>query len=401
MYKHQPKRWDIDPATGFMRARVCFLKYGVMAYASQEINGAAPEPDPVYMMVDMDALSNPEAIRSLEGMPVMIGHDWADTSGKYNPVGSVAGTPYMNGPYLEGYIVVTCPETIRKIQSNELHDISAAYDFTPVMDEGEVDGMPYHGRQTQLRYNHVALLPPGRGRGGEEVRVINQKDKTGAKTMDFTSVQVIGNLRVRVANEDMGILNEALRELDGKVEAVRVEVKNQMGGELETALAKMEELNTQIASLMEEKASYEGKLQTLREQLDQALDPAGMEDSVNQMVEERDEAAETMMKNAGDMYKDKDKVMNELKGLSGDALRLAVVEKIRVANSLSELSDEQKKDNNFIRGAYEVYAANKANAKKKPHVPGSAALKRASVQNVNEQTSSERVRRVVFGKKSA
>ena len=397
MYSFKPKQWDIDPDSGFLRARVCFLKYGTMAYAPEEIPGAPAGANPVMMLVDMDALCNPEAIRSLEGMPVMVGHEWATTEVEYQQVGSVAGTPYVNGPYLEGFVVITCPEAIQKIQSNELHDISSAYDFAPIMEAGMADGEPYHGRQTQLKYNHVALLPPGRGRGGKDVRVINHKPETGDKGMDVTSVQVVGNLRVRVANEDMVVLTEALQELDGKVEAARVEVQNQMGGDLEAALAKVEELNAQIATMMEEKSGYEGELMALKEQLEQALDPMMMEDSMNQMMEEKDEAADTMVKNAGDMYEDREKAMNELKGLHGDAMRLLVVEKVRAANSMPELTDEQKKDTGFVNGAYNAYVS--AKPKEKTKVPGADAVGRVQTQNQGRTEVRERASRVLFGKK--
>ena len=104
-----------------------------------------------------------------------------------------------------------------------------------------------------------------------------------------------------------------------------------------------------------------------------------------------------MVKNAGDMYEDREKAMNELKGLHGDAMRLVVVEKVRAANSMPELTDEQKKDTGFVNGAYNAYVS--AKPKEKTKVPGADAVGRVQTQNQGRTEVRERASRVLFGKK--
>jgi hypothetical protein len=76
-----------------------------------------------------------------------------------------------SGKFVEGVLVVNDADAADEIERRELSDISCGYtckhDHTP----GVYDGEPYDLIHRNIRYNHVAALPPGKGRAGTDVRI--------------------------------------------------------------------------------------------------------------------------------------------------------------------------------------------------------------------------------------
>jgi hypothetical protein len=75
----------------------------------------------------------------------------------------------QDGDYIVADLHVNDPEAVALIENGQLHDISCGYrcrmDATP----GVWNGTPYDAIQRDIRYNHVAVLPRGRGRAGTDV----------------------------------------------------------------------------------------------------------------------------------------------------------------------------------------------------------------------------------------
>ena len=367
--------FEIDE-NGFMRVKARFLAAGTMQYAKHELGDFALPADPegkIYdIFVGMDTISDPRAIRSLEGMPVVSDvHTWIDSDNTEVAVGSVAGTPQINGPFLEGEIVITDSETIKAIQAGTLCDISAAYNSRYIMGQGEHDGNFYDGKQTEIRYNHIALLSPGSGRGGREVRVLNTKKEI--KMPDFTAVQLgDSGQTVRVLNEDVAALNNFT---DG---ARKIKTKNmEHEVSLEETMNAFDEKKAQVEALNGEMEEMKGNMAVMKERLDNALDPATVEETANNIVQERDEAKK-LIENMPVDEKEKEGAMNAASKLSGHALRLFCVNKVRTCNEKEDLSKEDSEKEDFVRGQYNAYK-NMPQAANKRVVNGAGVA--AQVQN--------------------
>lgn len=370
--------YDMDE-NGFLRVRARFLAAGTMQYGKHELASFAPPADPegkIYdIFIGMDTLSDPHALRSLEGMPVVSTvHQWIETDSNEAQVGSIAGVPKVNGPYLEGEIVVTDQTTIDAIKSGELSDISAGYNCAYVMGQGEHDGNFYDGKQNEIRYNHIALLPPGEGRGGREVRVLNTKKELNMP--EFTSVQLgDSGQAVRVHNADVAHLNA---HLDA---ARKIKTQNEDGAmKLEETLNKLTENNTAMEALQTENEELKGSLAAVKEQLDAAMDPQAIEETANNIVQERDEAKK-LVENSTD--EDKEKIENSIKGLSGHELRLFAVNKVRVANGNAAFDGEDAKNESKVQGYFDAYKDMPAK-NRKPVVNGAGV---AQTQNSGASSS--------------
>jgi hypothetical protein len=391
----QNNTWRFDPDTGFLRCTASILRAGIMMYTRADLDGAdipAQLGDQIRLYVPQNELEDPESVASLEGKPIVIGHTW-QTAGALTDCGNHCGAPMVQGDHLISDILITDAEAVRRIMlpesdPNRLQEISSAGDWLVVFDPGTApDGQAYDGYFVKLRYNHSALLPPGAGRAGASVRIINERE---APKMEFTRVQIrnkkTGTVRtVRVANEDVAELEKAMVENEEIIESAVTPEQLQAALEELTALkSETEEKNKRIAEL-------EGMIQTYKDQLDAALSPAVVEEAAAEMAEERDEAV-TVMNAAGVTGVD-------VKGLRGHGLRAKVLNSIRVKNGKPELTAEEIKDESLVKGMYRATIDIGGHARK---VPGAEVVTQAHIQN--QQTapvltnSSDRMNRL-YGKK--
>lgn len=347
----QNNAWRYDPDTGFLRCTASILCAGVMTYQRDELESSNPPEglQELRVYVSPEELADPEGMATLEGMPAVIGHTW-QTSAALSDCGSIFGTPCIEQidevPHLIAGILLKQPEAVRRVMlpagdPNRLEEISSAGDWGIVWEPGiSPEGEAYDGYFVQLSYNHVALLPPGAGRAGASVRIINEKE---APKMEFTRVQIrnkkTGKSRtVRVANEDVPMIEEAMAENEEIInEAISPEQLQAALEELTTLRAETEEKNKRISEL-------EGMIQSYKDQLDSALSTDAVEAAAEEMAVENEEATQVM--------NSKGLKLDPAKKLRGHALRSHVVNSVRVANGNPELSAEQLKEESFIKGMY-------------------------------------------------
>jgi hypothetical protein len=342
--------WDFDD-NGFLRIPIRLLKTGCMVYGAEEL-GSVPTPhQPSYtLMVAQDAMSDPESLRSLEGMPVTAwNHQWTGPEEQgWVQVGTIAGAPRMDGPYLCVDLVIMDPSTIDDVVNRRLVDISSAYNFQPVWGKGTYDGLEYDGGQTHIRYNHVTLLPPGEGRAGRDVRIMNSKQEIVAVEKAIIAYRLPTGETIRVVNSDVNTLSRYLTEAD------TIRAKNAEGGaSLEQALAELERLNAEMAALQGEKDKYMGEVTALKEKIDSILSPENLEAEATAMLEERDDAGAVM--ESVTPPEEKEAAFNSLKGLRGHDLKLHVVKAVRAANKATELTADQAKSEGFVGGLFASY----------------------------------------------
>lgn len=93
-------RWEITE-DGFMRCKARVLMESIMPYGCNELEGL-PEGfnnSTVNMYVPLNEIANSDALRSLEGMPIVAGdHTWMspDLIADYS-MGNISGTPIVDG----------------------------------------------------------------------------------------------------------------------------------------------------------------------------------------------------------------------------------------------------------------------------------------------------------------
>lgn len=339
--------WRIDESTGFLRAKAVVIEDAVMPYNRHEV-GEVPgdiHGDILYIHAPKDQFSQQNAIDSLNGALLTIGHEW-QTINNENSIGHISGTPVLEGEQLIADVLITSPEAITRIQLPEdnperLVELSSSYESDIHWGAGRtILNRDFHGIQTNFKFNHVALLPKGSGRGGSSVRISNEnQEKT---EMDFTRVKLANGSVIHVANQDVDTLEKSETEAKEKTDNAVDPSK------LQEAMTELESINNQMSELQKQKGELEGQLVAAKEQLDAALSPAAVEEAAVQIANEKAQAQKIFNSIKGDV--------KTLEGMHGDKLKTTVVKAHRLANSLPELTEDQLKDSAFIGGLYQAYA---------------------------------------------
>ena len=296
-YNRRPIKWRIDD-DGHLRVTICLLKEGVFEYGREETPQDIPElrgKDIIREYIPLTELKNKEALTTLEGKDIIVGvHEWQtpDIYETAKIVGSVAGTPYVEGDELLCDAIIKCPDTITNITSGRTPEdekyveVSAGYDGDLIVEKGEFGGEEYDARQVNYRFNHILLLPSGKGRLGSDVRIVNVKKE------DFN----MGNegkvtLKMRFGNTErtFHFTNEDdAREAEGMVEEERKFNAEQVAESLEakqSLLAQVEELKAQLAE-------HDANLKAAKEELERAMDEGEQESLAQEMVEQGEEEEE-------------------------------------------------------------------------------------------------------------
>lgn len=112
-----------------------------------------------------------------------------------------------DGDYVVGPIVVQDGAKLPRLDSGDLGELSAGYrvDYDPT--PGEFRGQRYDGVQRNIRYNHVALLPPGTGRAGRECALRLDSDSAILETEKESQMETI-----RIDGKDYKVGSQELAE---------------------------------------------------------------------------------------------------------------------------------------------------------------------------------------------
>lgn len=309
---------------GFLRVRARVLAERVMDYAAKELV-ALPEElkgqNVIPMLVNRESMGSGDAFRTLEGAQVVAPeHVWVEPSNSAVSKGNTAGAACLDGPYLCIDMVITDPETIRMIEAGEIGEISAGYHAESVFENGDFDGIPYSARQTQLRFNHIAVIPYGEGRAGSDVRIINHKKSEGGKIMpEFVRVKLRNGKYVNTDEEGAKAIEEDSSATDSEL--------GESSKSIETSMKQLEDKNGELADVQSEVEELKGELSVYKEKLEELLSDEAVEAAANEMVAEQGEAEEILENSlikdgeGNELPQDeKEKVKNSCKGLRGDRL---------------------------------------------------------------------------------
>ena len=161
-------------AEGRMHIRVANIsKANVCGYFGREIPGCDAmglDPNRIYQLY-RDAGELARAAHTFNNIQLLTTHQPVHASDpkKELVIGSTGTDAQWSAPYLTNSLVIWDAEAINQIERNEVRELSCGYRYVPVMVPGEVDGIEFDGRMTEIVGNHVALVE--RGRAGPDVCV--------------------------------------------------------------------------------------------------------------------------------------------------------------------------------------------------------------------------------------
>lgn len=315
--RRENKGWSIDP-DGMMRVPAYIIKTGVFHYDGEElpehIRNTLRDRDNAMEFIDLSSVSR-DALASLEGKPLLAyEHEWREAGkneGEAKEIGSIAGTPELTEDgYIKADLLIKDSESIAAIKDRELIEISAGYMSKVRPEPGEHEGQEYDLRQEITRFNHVVILPLGKGRCGRDVRILN-KDAKG-KNMSVTIKRTVGATEERYTFNSEDDAREAERMADavaGVIEKRRQNAEEEAaekGKEAETLKKENEELGTAKGNLESMLAALNAKLDKLL-----ALEAKEQEGDESAIIAEEVNASDE--KASGEVAKELEKA-NSLEG---------------------------------------------------------------------------------------
>ena len=366
--------WRVDK-DGLLRCTTNVLKRCVMPYTVKELGDTVPSAlknqRTVNLFVPDEELENAESLSTLEGKPISVDHQW-QVGGSIDSVGNVAGKPTYNkdSGFLSADILVTDPATIKRITNagdkERLVDQSAAYRNTIDWVSGiSPDGEPFDGIQRNIEYNHIALLPKGTGRAGEEVRILN-KDRSN-EVVEYTAIK-FGSSRIRVMNEDTEKLENEMDKKDKEIENAADEVADKV----EKSKKEAETSNEDVKKLKSENEGLQAQITTLKETIGDITSPSSMQVALNKALEEQAASSEILNSFSSGAQEG---FAEEIKALHGHDLRAKVVQQIRTQNKKPELTKEEISNEGVVLGMFTALKDTASMVSNKKTISGAEVFK--------------------------
>lgn len=168
-------RLDRAKRTGAGGARVpmSLSRTGVQTYTDDSGNTVREYRPPAEVFKQ-------ESLDSLASVPLTVGHPREGVTPRNHREVSVGHTtdsapsrrPEGSVEWVDTAGIVSDASTLARVDAGELAEVSAGYTADVIPQKGVApDGQPYDALQTNIRFNHVALLPPGHARAGSGAKL--------------------------------------------------------------------------------------------------------------------------------------------------------------------------------------------------------------------------------------
>lgn len=274
-----------------------------------------------------------DSLDTLRGAPITVGHPYeigglldAGTYRKFT-VGHAAEDVRQDGKSLvAGTLIVQDGKTGDAIDRGELTEVSLGYQCRMDETPGVWNGQPYDAIQRGIKYNHVALLAPGRSRADVGLRL----DSNDAFCVEGT--EEIMTVKIKLDGKDFEFGSEAHIE---KIEQIHAAAVVKLDEKLSASDVALKAEKSAKDALQGSNDDLAKKLDEAKASLAAALDPKSLAEKVNARVQ---------------LVVKAKSVLGEDAKLDEKSDRDIMVDVIKLDSK--EFSDEGKSDD-YIRGRFE------------------------------------------------
>lgn len=151
-------------------------KVGVFPYLGKQISPEL-EPNKIYHVLrSKEELTKPETLKSLESIPLLDEHTMVGNKQGFTPIEKLTVHGVTGANVKADNDIVTndlrfYSKTIQDLINSGKKELSMGYTCKYVLESGDFNGQPYDAIQTNIRYNHIALVDEGRM--GHDIRVMD------------------------------------------------------------------------------------------------------------------------------------------------------------------------------------------------------------------------------------
>jgi hypothetical protein len=165
------KRFDKTPQGGVV-APSYLTRTGVFTYWTRDSNGKSV---PFRELRHPDEVFHEDSLATLAGAPITRDHPAVPVNAsnwKQLSIGHVGDDVQKSDErYVSAKVRIHDASAVSDVEVGKLTEYSCGYTCDLVHEKGVYNGEEFDGRQTNIRYNHVAMGGRGWGRAGQEVRI--------------------------------------------------------------------------------------------------------------------------------------------------------------------------------------------------------------------------------------
>jgi len=194
---------------GYIEDRPIVTRTGVFAYSDGgNVRRELRHPDDVFAA---------DSLASLSMLPVTMGHPdvpVTSSNAKALSIGMTGEQPKIDGSNVLAAVRITDAQAVAGIEAGR-RELSLGYRVDLLEESGTYNGQPYTHRQTNIRYNHLAVVD--RGRMGATARL-----NIDGEMVDETETRKDHNMPELVSIRlDSGLTYQAAPEIAHALEAIR------------------------------------------------------------------------------------------------------------------------------------------------------------------------------------
>lgn len=240
---------------GFLKADAVVTRTGVFEYLNKD--GSIR-----YELRHPDDVLKSDSLESLKMIPVTNGHPSTlvtSENAKQLAVGQTGETIVSDAPYIISSLKITDQNTISDIQSGRRKELSLGYLVDLVQEDGVYNGQKFTHKQTNIRYNHLAVVEVARA--GSAARInLDEND----------AVQSDSNFNNDAKFKERIMPEETTKMSTITVEGIEYKSAPEVINAYKKALVKADEAQVKLDSNVSELERLKAERDTLKEKLDQA-----------------------------------------------------------------------------------------------------------------------------------
>lgn len=311
---------------GFLKADAVVTRTGVFEYLNKD--GSIR-----YELRHPDDVLKSDSLETLKMIPVTNGHPKTlvnSENAKQLAVGQTGETIVSDAPYVISSLKITDQNTISDIKSGRRKELSLGYLVDLVQEDGVYNGQPFTHKQTNIRYNHLAVVEVARA--GSAARINLDENDAVQSDSNFNNAK----FKERIMPDTESKLPTIT--LDGIEYRSSQEVINAY----KKVLVKSDEAQVKLDSTVAELERLKAERDSLKEKLDEASKV-----DIDAKVAEGVKVRVTLIEDA------KSVMGNQFEELKLDTLANAEILKAVVKAKCENLNVDEK-SNDYIQARFDM-----------------------------------------------
>ncbi|QTQ06899.1 hypothetical protein [Aeromonas phage PVN04] len=230
-------------ANGAMIAPATIARTGIMEYSAGQLGKLFEDMPPtqlIKVMTREEDLFCADSLESYRGAPITIGHPDDDVTPENAAElqhGNLDGIPQRDGEQLAGMLVLNTEKVLALVKAG-IDQLSSGHEAKLVrLSDEDAARLGYHAYKTNIRCNHIAVVPAGRA---GSARIADEEEQGSGEPQETPAEQEVKmydqdhvsglEAKLAAAEENVAALTIKLAAANAKLtdEAIEVHVKKRL-----------------------------------------------------------------------------------------------------------------------------------------------------------------------------